>query len=338
MSCSVTPGRSATAGSTSRGTARSSTTSRRPARLASTGATSTSRSTVPAALVALTTASAVASAAGSSASASARPATRPAPPRARACGWRRRSGPRRAVRRFAEHPLGRLAGSDDDDVLDWRRAARLKLVAQDRGVAEPIEAAPREMPVRARAFLPIDSAWWNRRPASGRPAGLAGGVQRVAHLPEDLRLPEQLRLEPGRDREQVGRRVEPGPRREAVDQLFFARAGRGRQADDRVRHVRAGQVNLGPVAGRQDRGLARDRRRWTITAGRSAQAAASRSRTASGAATWSMPTITTAPVDVEGGSGRGHSAPEQPFCEIVARPPRFWVPRADPNFPGVCPP
>src|SRR5207245_4460589 len=108
--------------------------------------------------------------------------------------------------KVAEDPLGGLAGADDDDVLDSGAADREELLAKDRdGRRADRGRAAGDAGARARLLADRERVVEESGQDRADPAGLARGVQRVAHLPEDLRLAEQLRLEPGRDREEVAR-------------------------------------------------------------------------------------------------------------------------------------
>ncbi len=92
-------------------------------------------------------------------------------------------------------------------------------------------------------------------------AGVRGGGVRLLHLPENLRLANDERVEPGGDPEQVSRRVEVGAlvdvrhQRRSIDAMEL-----GDEPDELgacAVALIAGGIQLGAVAGRQDDGLAR---------------------------------------------------------------------------------
>ena len=117
----------------------------------------------------------------------------------RRCGWRHDHRPRRPGAAWQRQRAHR-AGADDQ-----RGAARRPRgpAGGPQGGVTTRTAPARSMPVSVCTRLPTRSACWHSscsiRPACRRPARCVG----VAELPEDLRLADDHRVEPGGDREQV---------------------------------------------------------------------------------------------------------------------------------------
>ena len=134
----------------------------------------------------------------------------------------------------------RIAGEIDGD----RRHRHAR--ASERGLrAHPLAGAERvaEEPVRDRPRGALDERQ----------------LVRALHLPLDLGLADDHRVEPGRDREQVTHGVGAAERVEAAEQLGRPDARLARQLGERqvlgLHGVGGDQVELGAVAGRDGHGL-----------------------------------------------------------------------------------
>jgi hypothetical protein len=152
-----------------------------------------------------------------------------------------------------------VAGAEDQDIeplevaedfpgeRDGREAHRHRAFTQARFAADALADAERGCEQAVR-----------ERPCRFEPAGRG---ERALHLPEDLGLADDERVEPGGHAEQVGRRVEPAVdddmRRERVPGHAVVLADEPAAGFRRVVGLGAG-VDFGAVAGREHHGFARE--------------------------------------------------------------------------------
>ena len=161
-----------------------------------------------------------------------------------------------------------------------------------RTAAEATDTGFAPMRVSVRARLAVAKACWNRR-SSWLPSA-AGRARRgpgVLHLAEDLRLAQHQRIQPGGDAEQVAHRVGVGVPVEIGVQVAGIVRMRGQPVGQRAAVVVGDGVELGAVAGRQQRHFAhrRQARSAVERAGMASPANATRSRRLTGAVWWLMP-------------------------------------------------
>ena len=118
-------------------------------------------------------------------------------------------------------------------------------------------------PIRVvlRTSLATAKERWNSVQHAAERAGRLGGARRLLHLAEDLRLAEHHRIEPRGDAEGVAHRLLARQRVEVVLQLRGVHAvvvrQPLRQLGGRFVFLASRDIELGAVAGREDRGFAR---------------------------------------------------------------------------------